>query len=43
MKDNQKSKLLVELTPAEASAINGGKNGADDPVGHDAGHGKGHR
>ncbi|WP_019498847.1 hypothetical protein [Pseudanabaena sp. PCC 6802] len=43
MKDNQKSKLLIELTAAEASAINGGKHGADDPPGHDAGDDKGGR
>jgi hypothetical protein len=40
MKDDLKSKLLVELTTQEAAAINGGKHGADDPVGH-VRHGRG--
>jgi hypothetical protein len=35
MKDNLKSKLLVELTTKETAAINGGRHGADDGPGHD--------
>jgi hypothetical protein len=41
MKNDQESNLLVVLTAEEAEAINGGKNGADDPPGDDKGKGKG--
>jgi hypothetical protein len=40
MKTNSNNELLVELTPQEAAAINGGKNGADDPAGDNRGRGK---
>jgi hypothetical protein len=35
-------KQFVEMTPAQAAAINGGRKGADDPAGDVKGEGVGH-
>lgn len=35
MKSQSKKQLFVEMTPVQAAAINGGRRGADDGIGHD--------
>jgi hypothetical protein len=35
MKSESKKELFVEITPAQAAAINGGRRGADDGPLHD--------
>ena len=41
MKDQSKKVIFVEMTPAQAAAVNGGRRGADDGPNHDLGDDRG--